>query len=113
MKKCKNQQGFSLIELILTIIIIGILAAIGYAQYVNLRTSSEAATCKANQMSLETCQGLYYIDHALNGNPHYTTDLDDLIPYMKAQIDCPSGGTYKATSNGQIQCSITAHHRPR
>lgn len=113
MKKKESQQGFSLIELILMIIIIGILAAIGFAQYINLRTTSEIAACRGNQASLETCQNLYYIDQALvEKNPSYATDIDDLTPYLKTgAVECPGGGTYTAHNTGTVTCSEPSHKK--
>ena len=112
MNKREGQQGFSLIELILVIIIIGILSAIGYAQYINLRTSTQVAACRGNQTSLETCQNLYYIDQALANNPTYASDIDDLTPYLKSgSVSCPGGGTYTAHINGTVTCSEPSHSR--
>ncbi len=59
----KNEKGFTLIELMIVIGIIGILAAIAIPQFTAYRTRSYNAAANADLRNLSTAQEAYYADH--------------------------------------------------
>ncbi|EKO3932663.1 pilin [Vibrio fluvialis] len=56
----KQQQGFTLIELMIVVAIIGVLSAIAVPAYKNYVTKSEVASAVATMKSLITPAELYY-----------------------------------------------------
>jgi|SRR5690554_811279 len=105
MQRITKQQGFTLIELMITVVIVGILASIAVPSYENyVRKGKRGEGISAIQMILEA-QERYYADHR-----SYTNDLTKLglaSPYISPQ------GFYsvtaKACGNGLTQCvEITA-----
>ncbi len=73
LKKHRNQKGFTLIELMIFIAIIGILAAIAIPQFSAYRERAFIASMKADCNSIRTGEEAYYVD-----NNAYTITQADL-----------------------------------
>lgn len=82
-KYFSRQTGFTMIELLVVIVIIGLLAAIALPKYAGVREDANAAVTKSNLKSLQTGIERYLLDH---GN--YPDQLSTLV----------SGGYIKKTS---------------
>ena len=61
-KMTKKQEGFTLIELMIVIAIIGILAAIAIPQFSAYRTRSYNSAASADLRNAATAQEAYYVD---------------------------------------------------
>jgi type IV pilus assembly protein PilA len=72
-KMTKKNEGFTLIELMIVIAIIGILAAIAIPQFSAYRVRSFNAAANADLRNAATAQEAYYVDHGTYTNA--TTDL--------------------------------------
>src|SRR5450432_4135464 len=62
MKMLKTRKGFTLIELMIVVAIIGILAAIAIPQFANLIAKSQEGATKGNLGSLRSALSIYYGD---------------------------------------------------
>ncbi len=62
MKKHKMSHGFTLIELMIVVAIIGILAAIAIPQFANLVAKSQEGRTKANLGTIRSALSIYYGD---------------------------------------------------
>ncbi|MBU1193826.1 MAG: prepilin-type N-terminal cleavage/methylation domain-containing protein [Proteobacteria bacterium] len=62
LKKKKNQKGFTLIELMIVIAIIGILAAIAIPQFSSYRAKSFNAGALSDARNLKTDMEAYYAE---------------------------------------------------
>jgi len=70
-----NQSGFTLIELIMVMVIIGLLAGIAVPKFVDLSDSAEATECKTNQAAVEAAATISYADSAMAGNAMFPETL--------------------------------------
>jgi len=69
----RSQRGFSLIELLIVVVIIGILAAIAIPKFQNTKGKANAASLRADLRNLVTAEEAYFYD-----NSAYTTDVTAL-----------------------------------
>ncbi|MCU0665757.1 MAG: type IV pilin-like G/H family protein [Candidatus Omnitrophica bacterium] len=58
------KKGFTLLELIVVIIIIGVLATLGFVQYVNMIEKGRRAEARTNLGMLRTLQMAYHQEHS-------------------------------------------------
>ena len=60
--KCKNAKGFTLIELMIVVAIIGVLAAIAIPQYTNFRLKAKTAEAKSNLGAIRLGEEAYFTE---------------------------------------------------
>ena len=65
----RNGRGFTLLELLIVVVIIGILAAIAIPKFVNTKTKTYVAAMKSDLRNLATAEEAFYYDSA-----YYTAD---------------------------------------
>ena len=63
----KRQSGFTLIELVMVIVILGVLAAAAMPKFVNLKTDAQTATLEGIAGSLKSAVAMNYAVRSLNG----------------------------------------------
>ena len=88
MKQVNLHSGFTLLELLVVVLIIGILAAVALPQYQLVVTKSRYATLKATVKAILVAEEVYYL-----ANGTYTNNFNNL------DIDAPGDMLGTSTSN--------------
>ena len=97
----RNEQGFSLIELLVVVAIISILAGIAYPMYSTYITEARRNDAKTAMMEIMQQQESYY-----SNNNTYTGDLSNLPQYSNATVESPKG-YYQVTAGNCSGTSLT------
>ena len=107
-----QQKGFTLIEIMIVVLIIGILLAIAVPNFVKARDSSRAKSCVANLKQIEAAKEQWAMDNKKNGtDTPGSSDLYGANAYVKSAPACPSGGTYTiGTVATSPTCSTGSPH---
>ena len=90
-KRTKGERGFTLIELIVVIAVLGVLATLVVPRVIGVKEDAETAAKEANMRIIINALERYYAEE---GN--YPEELADLVPKYLDEI--PSGFTYERSS---------------
>ena len=118
-----SESGFTLIELVIVIVILGILAAVAIPKYEDMREQARVATLKGQLGAIRSAIAIQYARNALNGSATFPT-LDGTIfadgrvpkePVNNSQavkttagIDNAGGWQYNSTT-GVVKANLNAY----
>ncbi len=60
-----NRRAFTLIELMIVVVIIGILSSIAIPKFTSIKEQTNEAACRCNMRALGSAEALYYAQHNL------------------------------------------------
>jgi prepilin-type N-terminal cleavage/methylation domain-containing protein len=112
----RNHRAFTLIELTIVVLVIGILAAIAFPNYLAARSNSRVKTCLSNLKRVEDAKEIWATEnHAVaTATPTEAQLLGDAVTgYIQAWPECPENGTYTINNVAtRPTCSAAGHILP-
>ena len=85
-----RKAGFTLVEIMIVVAIIGLLAAIAIPNFVKARARAQTNACIANLKQIEGAKETYFLEKKTTTAPA----MGDLVPdYIKSEPTCPTTGT--------------------
>ena len=91
-----RKSGFTLVEIMIVVAIIGLMAAIAIPNFVKARTTSQMNACINNLRQIDGAIQQWALENKKDAAA--TVAYSDISAYLKNSVICPSGGTTFATS---------------
>lgn len=120
----RKNKGFTLVEIMIVVAIIGILIAIAVPGFLKARETSRANSCQENMTKIDAAVQQYILEYNLADQATFVTefgtDHDDweavLVGpklYVRYDPKCPSSGTYSIGEDDDavpVECTIGDPH---
>jgi len=90
----KMKQGFTLVEIMIVVAIIGLLAAIAIPSFMKARTQSQQNACINNLRQIESGKEQWALaQKKATGDAIVTSEVMAYLKNPSASTNCPAGGT--------------------
>jgi len=118
--KASRSAAFTLVEIMIVVAIIGLLAAMAIANFMNARSTSQANACINNMHQIDGAVTEWALEKGKKTGDPGPNLITDLTPYIKLNSSgslpsCPAGGIYIMGTVGaipQITCSLSSSVNP-
>lgn len=123
-----SQKGFTLIELVVVIVILGILAVTAAPKFIDLTGDAKASTIEAVKGSLNSAADMAHAKALVKGivdgdlsiagetitfiNSYPTAGSIDALMDINSSVSSGDGDFYIVTTNGSLDTGVTSYTHP-
>ena len=108
-RRVMGKKGFTLVEIMIVVAIIGLLAAVAIPNFMRARDTAQKNACVANLKQVDGAKTLWSLDTGSSSTPGWT---DLVTAYIKKTPSCPAGSSYTIgdlNSSPTCNSGITGH----
>jgi prepilin-type N-terminal cleavage/methylation domain-containing protein len=106
------QAGFTLVEIMIVVAIIGMLATLAIPNYVKAREQTHRTACISNLQHIDGAIQLWAMENKKDADQPVT--YSDISSYLRNSVSCPAGGTSFADSYALtvVEAKPTCQRKP-
>ena len=110
--KTNRKSGFTLVEIMIVVAIIGLLAAIAIPNFVKARTTAQKNSCINNLRQIDGAKEQYALEERLSETTAVADGEQKVNDFIKGKTTplCPAKGTYSYKAIGaNPTCTVAGH----
>src|SRR5580658_2815571 len=115
-KSVHKTRGFTLVEIMIVVGIIGLLVGIALPNFIKSRATSQQNACINNLRQINSAVQQWAMENGQSAGSPAPNLVTDLTPYIQLNSDsaipaCPAGGTYTINNISavpQVLCSLSS-----
>ena|ERR1041385_2756430 len=94
--RTKSEGGFSMVEIMTVVLLVGLLSSIALPNFIKARTSAQMNTCVNNLREIDYAIQQWALDEKRGASS--AVEFGDISAYLKRGVICPAGGATFADS---------------